>query len=317
MVGYGRLCSKVWEAIPSFGPTLHPMPDTLVDKLDLETQEWYHSIPFNLQLRHPRLGMAETSQPPALQRLRTMLYLRANHARCLLYRHYLLSPITVSQNLKRAWLVVNIAEDSIEVLTHVRMTTELYAGQPHAFHYFLMSALAIVFLAVCHAPAEFTKHCRAKFFDATELVKSFSQHSLACKRLWRTIRSLLHRLKSVGLQINGDETIPAHLSSIAAGENAPAMLNYKGLQGASGRQASASSNPIVGNAPIDIYGTPHLSTDGSDIDRDFMSVFDALGQGYFQPQNQQAGDNMARYPTDFDFVTDMGGDILRQFHGFV
>lgn len=319
MVGYGRLCSKIWEAIPPFEPSLHPIPDALVDELDLEMQEWYHSIPFNLQLRHPRLGMAQAPQPADLQRIRTMLYLRGNHARCLLYRHYLLSPATVSQNLKRAWLVVHIAEDSIEVLTHLRATTVLYAGQPHAFHYFLLSALAIIFLAVCHAPADFTTHCRKRFFEATELIKSFSQHSLACKRLWKTIRSLLCRLKAVGLQGNGEETISAN-QPFKVSEKTPAAIAGDASRdlasnAAGGLMFSPTTTAI--NSAMDGYNTPHLSSGGSEIDQDFMSVFDALGQGYFHAPNDQGDVDITRYPADFDFVTDLGGDILRQFQGFV
>jgi hypothetical protein len=67
---------------------------------------------------------------------------------------------------------VDIALDSIQVLMHLNATTDIYSLQQNAFNYFLLSSLAIIFLAVCHAPEVFASRCRKSFVDAVELVRS-------------------------------------------------------------------------------------------------------------------------------------------------
>ncbi|KAG5808881.1 hypothetical protein H9Q74_006451 [Fusarium xylarioides] len=81
MVGYGQLCSKIWEAIPPFGSASQTIPDDTAAILDLKTQDWLDSIPPHLRLRHPRLGLAPRAQPRLPHRLRALLYLRGNYAR--------------------------------------------------------------------------------------------------------------------------------------------------------------------------------------------------------------------------------------------
>jgi hypothetical protein len=53
-----------------------------------------------------------------------------------------------------------------------------------------VSALAVLFLAVAHAPADFNRQVRDEFYMALDLVKGFSTKSYISKRLWNTIRGL-------------------------------------------------------------------------------------------------------------------------------
>lgn len=73
-----------------------------------------------------------------------------------------------------------------------------YARQQPIYHFYLLNALAIMLLAVCHAPSMFTETCRDSFAEAVELVKGFSRHSRASRRLWKSIRGLLPIVKSLG-----------------------------------------------------------------------------------------------------------------------
>ncbi|RYP09165.1 hypothetical protein DL764_001436 [Monosporascus ibericus] len=208
MVGYGRLCSSIWDAIMSFGTLSNSISEETIAALDMKIQEWLESIPSHLQLRHPRLGLASKAQPRVLHRLRALLYLRGNHTRILIYRHHLLSPSRIKSDLRSAWLVAEIAQDSIQVLVHLNATSDIYRRQQSAFNYFLLSALAVIFLAVCHAPAVYAEPCRKSFHAAVQLVRDFSRRSHASRRLWNSIKGLLPRLRTLGMRGAEESTEP-------------------------------------------------------------------------------------------------------------
>lgn len=199
MVSYARLCSRVWEALPSYGSVLQTIPKETEDYLEFITSNWVQSIPPELQLRHPRLDVAPQSQTRLLHRLRTLLYLRGNHMRILIHRHHVLTPDNIQADMISARLVVDIAKDSILVLVHLNETSDIYARQQSVYHYYLLSALAVVLLAVCHAPSKFAEASRDSFVSAVDLVKAFSRHGTASRRLLKTIRGILPFAKSFGL----------------------------------------------------------------------------------------------------------------------
>ncbi|KAI8944262.1 hypothetical protein F4801DRAFT_232787 [Xylaria longipes] len=183
MVGYGRLCSKVWDAFPQYGSPTTTVPPDQVKYLEFLIRNWLDSIPAHLQFNHPRLGLTLRSQPRILRRLCAMLYLRGNHLRTLVHRHHVLSPSLVYADLHSARLVVDIAKDSIQVLVDLAETSDIYARQQSAFNYFLLSALAVILLAVCNAPKTFFSSCHESFSLAVELVRILSCRSLASRHL--------------------------------------------------------------------------------------------------------------------------------------
>ncbi|KOS18064.1 Activator of stress protein 1 [Escovopsis weberi] len=198
LVSYAVMCQAIWKAIPPFRPPSTPLAKDVVELLDRNTLSWMETIPPELKLRHPRSRPAP--QPSLLHRLRAMLYLRGNHTRILTYRHCLFSAARIADNLMSANLVVDIARDSVEVLVHLNATTDIYSRQQSTFNYFLVGALSALFLAVCHAPKIFKESCKKSFHDAVELIRGFSGQSAASKRLWRSIRDLLPRLRGLDPQ---------------------------------------------------------------------------------------------------------------------
>lgn len=203
MVAYARICSRVWEALPPYGSPLELIAKETEDYLDFITQNWLESVPQELHFKHPRLGLAPQTQPRQLHRLRTLLYLRGNYLRMLIHRHHVLSPDNIRANFRNARLVVDIAKDSIHVLVHLNETSDIYIREQSIYHYYLLSALAVVLLAVCHAPHIFAGDCRDQFISAVELVKGFSRHSTASRRLWKSLRGLLPVIKSLARRASG------------------------------------------------------------------------------------------------------------------
>lgn len=332
MVHYGRLCTGVWKSMMSAKATATPMPQETVLDYDTKTLAWMESIPPHLRLQHPRHGTAPRPQPVVLQRLRALLYLRGNHTRILIYRHHLLSPTRIKADPRSVWLVVEIAQDVIEVLVHLNATSNIYRRQQSAFNYFLLSALAVVFLAVCHNPTVYAEPCRESFYAAVKLVRDFSRHSKASRRLWDSIKGLLPRLQTLGLR-GADDGRGGQISrstprsdSILHGQEMnmgqPLSFTHASPHGSNDGQGF---NQAVqqGQLPMqNIEGDMEARTDPSgstpnmfQMSNDLISLFNAIEQG------QQFPPDMGMYQGDqmYSDGTLMGepGEISRRFQGLL
>lgn len=334
MVGYGRLSSKLWDALMLFGPSSYTIHEETATSLDSMTQEWLETIPAHLRLRHPRLGLGSRTQPRVLHRLRALLYLRGNHTRILIYRHHLLSARCIKADLGSAWLVVEIARDSVQVLVHLNATSDIYRRQQSAFNYFLLSALAVIFLAVCHEPAIFAEACRETFYAAVNLVKGFSRQSKVSRRLWDSIKGLLPRLRRLGMRGADDQPqqIGASIQQSGAARVSPGSAN---------NNTDARHNDRLAHAPgyvehldqqnLDYYGGSDLgmqvplgttlaSNDGTSgltpnlfqVGNDLMTLFSVI------EQNQQLPDDFRPYIyPGSDTMMHEEGDMWRRFPGLI
>ncbi|KAK1579733.1 fungal-specific transcription factor domain-containing protein [Colletotrichum navitas] len=326
MIAYGRLCSKVWEALPPFESPSQFIPRDTVAFLDFMTLNWLGAIPADLQLRHPRLGLAPRAQPRSMHRLRTLLYLRGNQMRMLIHRHHVLSTASIKADMQSAKLVTEIALDSVQVLVHLNDTSDIYARQQNAFNYFLMSALVVILLAVCHAPGVFTEPCKEPFSKAVQLVKGFSRHGHASRRLWKTIRSLLPSVKSLGLRSDpdkGDGPAGAAAAGAAAagnGDEGPADARPDGAaqdhavnqDEREGRRAESQWDAYDASHHAD-GPIPDMFTMGNDL----LDLFDAFGHanaGHPAPSDFPVGFFGAN-----EHGTPLGGpeEISRRFQGLI
>lgn len=316
-MSYGRLCSKVWEALPPFESPSQFIPKDTVAFLDFMTQNWLNSIPDDLRIRHPRLGLAPRTQPRSMHRLRSLLYLRGNHMRTLIHRHHVLSTASIRADIQSAKLVTEIALDTIQVLTHLNDTSDIYARQQHAFNYFLMSALAVILLAVCHAPGVFTEPCKESFLKAVQLVKGFSRHGHASRRLWKTIRGLLPGVKSLGLRSDPEKADAPQAGDDAeqnATESRPDDPHQNPGPGErDGRRPENSAWDAWDTSPQANSSIPDMFNMGNDL----MNLFDAFGHangGHPAPPD---------FPVGFFGVNEQGmslGDpeeISRRFQGLI
>lgn len=133
-----------------------------------------------------------------------------------IYRPVLHSSTSITEHLDFAHTVVKVAKDTIRVLTYINQTSDIYRTQQTMFNYFLISALAVLFLAVAHAPTEFNTQCRDEFYMALDLVRGFSASSYVSKRLWKTIKILKDVGPRLGLNTSGVEPSDAHSSAAVA-----------------------------------------------------------------------------------------------------
>jgi len=217
---------------------------------------------------------------------------------------------------------VDIALDSIQVLMHLNATTDIYSLQQNAFNYFLLSSLAIIFLAVCHAPEVFAGPCRKSFVDAVELVRSLSHCSLISRRLWKSIRGLLPRLKRLGLQ----RTEQGQDSNLSTGGSPISTLSPTHYQNLGATGLIEAEGPVLGNDGVHLRGMDEnylvpdfdvtgLVPDISQIGSDLISLFDAFKQGH-----QQLPTSLLPHPynaDEVDFMDGMGSEVSRRFQWLI
>lgn len=151
---------------------------------------------------------------------------------------------------------VDLAKDTIEYLTRLNRTTNMYKSMQAFYHQFLTSAIAVLFLASTHAPLQFSANCRAEFYMALDLVKDMSARSWVSQRLWRTIRSLESYAPWLGLQDDDAHSSAAiAMTGLATGHAAAA-----GKSSAAPSPAATFPGPLGRGAPPTQNGSASSSS---------------------------------------------------------
>ncbi|CAI7621141.1 unnamed protein product [Penicillium pancosmium] len=187
MIPYCRISSKVWYAGLGTGEISKLRRDRMED-LDSQVLQWYEQMPEPLKCPNPY--STEVGLNTVLRRLQIQMYVRTNIMRILIYRPILYNYANIMQNMPHAVLCVHLAKDTIRILYQMHKATETYKSQQTLFNFFVLSSLAIIFLACFHDPADFCACVQEEVFMALELIKVVSSRSRVARRLWKAIRDL-------------------------------------------------------------------------------------------------------------------------------
>ncbi|KAL8832199.1 MAG: hypothetical protein Q9191_000415 [Dirinaria sp. TL-2023a] len=266
MIPYTRLSAKVWYAVIDLeGNRTETNKDT-IGYLDYQIVQWHRSLPQTLRYNNSYDDAGAKSFDKNQRRLQIVLYLRANQMRMLLYRPILHSVTSIMENHSHAQTAVGIAKDTVRALTSLNQNSDIYRTQQVCFNHFIVSALAVIFLAVAHAPVDFSRQVRDEFYMALELVKGFSTKSYVSKRLWKTIKGLKEigpKLGLVSRQTLTDGSDPHSSAAVAmaglAGHRVDEMAAFNPSQGSG----------LLGSAPVD----------GQQMSLELTNLFEASG-GY-------------------------------------
>jgi hypothetical protein len=295
MIQYSALSSKVWRfvAAPSSPSRAGgPINTDEMNFLDYSVVSWHRTIPAHLRFEHPAQNgsvATPTGAPStrAAHRLRILLYIRANQMRILIYRPVLHSATSIMTHREHAQTVVDVAKDTVRVLTHVNQTSDLYRTQQVTFNAFLTSALAVLFLAVSHTPALFGESVREEFYMALDLVRGFSKGSWISKRLWKTIRVLKEVGPRLGLVMK--ESAPAlgqnHSSKDDLDPSRSAAVAMAGLAGHNVDEMSLFNGAPQQRGQWDVTAA---SSSPEHMVHDLTSLFEAAG-GYQALESMNGG----------------------------
>ncbi|KAI1480969.1 hypothetical protein F4774DRAFT_66143 [Daldinia eschscholtzii] len=234
MINYSKLSASVWRLVRSFEPSTESEVDpAAIEELDRQIKEWYNKVPRETQLELTDWeALPRYLNPPVhsqkeydIQRLQIWTYLRFNQIRTWLYTPILHTHGSIMENIQFAERAVKLAKNTIRYLTHLNNTTNIYRKIQVFYHQFLLAAIAVLFLASCHAPVNFSASCRNEFYMALELVKDLSSKSWVSQRLWSTIKSLREVAPRLGLAQDPHSTAALTMAGLATGQmGAPPTL---------------------------------------------------------------------------------------------
>ena len=204
MIEHFAIASKVRESIYSDSTrTGHGgVSKEDVNYLDFQIINWHRNLAPQLHWDRDSWGRSDPPATTGQQRLRIILYLRTNVMRIMIYRPVLHSTASIMNNQVQAQTVVDIAKDTVRILTHLNRTSRMYQASQALFNAFLTTALAVLFLAVSHMPERYAEQVREEFYMALDLVRGISKGSWVSKRLWKTIRLLKEVGPKLGLVTN-------------------------------------------------------------------------------------------------------------------
>ena len=92
--------------------------------------------------------------------------------RILISRSILLSASSIDENFVEALELIGVARKIIVEIHNLNKYSDIYRNRPKLYNAVLISALATLFLGICHKPDDFGALCRDEFHDAMELLKS-------------------------------------------------------------------------------------------------------------------------------------------------
>ncbi|KAL9101221.1 MAG: hypothetical protein Q9163_003503 [Psora crenata] len=292
MISYSRISSEIWRSSTSttnFEGTPNEIDREKISYLDYQILQWHNTIPESL-----RFNPSENFLPPkgvsrGQRRLHIILYLRTNQMRTLIYSPVLQSATTIMENKQLAQVGVNVAKDTVRVLTHLHETTDIYSTQQVCFNYFLLTALGVILLAVAHAPVEFSHQVRDEFYQVLDLVKGFSTNSYISQRLRKAIRGL----REIGPKL-GVISRPTQLTNT----NDPHSSAAVAMAGLAGHQvdeiaayASAQKSNSIGSSPLNGQQMSHELTnlfEAANIYGTAPNMDGATSNGYAASQMQRA-----------------------------
>lgn len=292
MISYFRLGSRVWYSGLGFAGNMDIKRDE-IGYLDYQVLQWHRDIPPYLRY-NPEDPLQDSEKiSRGMRRLRVLVHIRFLHMRILIHRPLLHSASSIHENQSSASTAVELAKESIRTLARLNAVSDIYRSQQVCFNHFLVSALAVLLLAVSHDPSTYNRVVRDELFAALDLVKGFSTKSYVSKRLWEMIRGLREVANKLGIMprhnvaTNSTMALSGGGGTAAGDAHSHAAVAMAGLAGHSMDEISAYSSGMQhtpsnnGNSVPGINGFALNDSplDGVQMSNELTSLFEAVG-GY-------------------------------------
>ncbi|KAL4809887.1 fungal-specific transcription factor domain-containing protein, partial [Aspergillus unguis] len=294
MINYARLSTKIWGLVVGWRSRTKAATADYCSYLDFQVQQWIQSIPAELRFEPAARNDTSDDSSSRMTMLQVLLALQANQLRILVYRQNLLSTESIDSNTAGAATAVETAKSTVHMLDYFSRVSDIYFQRPEPFNYFLISALAALFLAVLHAPARFSQVCRPEFYTAVDLVRRSSTRAHTSRRLQKIIRSLkLIRLnldRSEPRRQSRGQLVPPGLGADTSPSNMPSIQSH--AHDIQSKSVPMTPTPQPSNSGLGLAPAPGPWTDPSPqmawVDEnsceDLTSFFEMAGGLYFDPR---------------------------------
>ncbi|OOF94175.1 hypothetical protein ASPCADRAFT_149408 [Aspergillus carbonarius ITEM 5010] len=297
MISYARLSSKIWGLVVGWRTRPRAATADYCAYLDFQVQQWIQSIPPELRFDpSQRSSIGSNPQADSMMMLQVLLALQANQLRILVYRQYLFSTESIEESVPSASIAVETAKSTVHMLDFFSRVSDIYFQRPEPFNYFLISALAALFLAVLHSPSRFSQVCRPEFYKAVDMVRRSSTRARTSRRLQKIIRSLKLIRLNLGSKSPGQTHPPLQQPfqppkrPTAPTSEADYSLSFTPMDSSypqQQQQQQFSSLPTPQPSALWPFTTPGGAAPvDQDSCEDLTSFFEMAGGLYFDPRTQ-------------------------------
>lgn len=216
MVSYASFTHRLWDHNSRLLTADAMEDEDLFDVTNIQIDQWKERFLAGLVFVHPNDRVANIRP----QSLPTLLYLRANLLRGLVITSYFLSCSRLAREKRMAQTGVEIASDTIAILSDLDATTDIYLKQHPFFQHFLASSVALLFLVVMHESGSkgYSETSLGEKLNLTSLSESislafrlaevYSEASSASERLWKRMKNMREILFKLGISYTGDYSKP-------------------------------------------------------------------------------------------------------------
>lgn len=183
--------------MPKLGSSYILMEPSTCISLDIETDKWALSTSMNRPLSYNLDHLDFNNNAPGDQFNEAWIVVCKNQLKIGLYKHYLFSSDNVCQNPHLSHKAVSSASDTIRSCSELRKATPMYEHQAVNFNFFVLSAVAALYLAVRHAPLQFCNAPR-DIFTGLEILKACCTSGMGSERLCEKVSTLEIAMKKLG-----------------------------------------------------------------------------------------------------------------------
>lgn len=265
--------------------------DDTFEILNFQIEQWRKKAVGNYNLAQN--GAWRTTPISRIPSWAILLNLRANAAHALLLRPFFFTnkPTAVSkQNIEPA---LHFVSDTINVLSKLDKSTDIYRKQQPFYTHLLVSACALMSLVIAHVaqdyatlgpelPEDFAESVGKSFQKALSLATAYNGTSRASRKLWKRLTLMREPLVRLNILPRESHPAPASNTSAPADGDAPPYMptwsarearNPERIPNQSGRVPSMTSQAV---APA---GNPKVPGDGSGSGSD---LYQSVGGTFVQ-----------------------------------
>ncbi|KAH8679199.1 hypothetical protein BGZ61DRAFT_535619 [Ilyonectria robusta] len=259
--------------------------DDAFEVTNIQIEQWRKKALEEQGFVHPRLWHSMATMIPLSWT--TMLYLRANAVRIILLRSLFLSTSNRAACRCKVQPALELISDSINVISILDHTTDVYRKQHPLFQHFLASACALLFLIIAYTnetgaasstnfPVDFADSINRNFMKALSLSSSYSNLSQSSHKLWKRLASLRETLCHMDI-LSREEAFGALGNAVSRTDQTPPFQN----QASSGFMDRGSNKHQLASPSTSLNNSMMYETGFFGDTRRGLDNADSLGVGAF------------------------------------
>ncbi|EXJ56358.1 uncharacterized protein A1O5_12625 [Cladophialophora psammophila CBS 110553] len=194
MIPFAKLSGKAWQMSNEFGSKEPDIVREEIEYLDYQVSQWQKQIPASIRYCHGSTGLPDlkSCNSEILQQfyLSVALFVRSNQLHNVIYRPLLQSASRIKSHPEHILAAVNVAKDSLQVLSELDAATTLLETHATFFKHFIVSSLGNLLLIAVHATAEYWMEIRDTFHVGLTLLRKLSSRSGPVMRAWNRLKCL-------------------------------------------------------------------------------------------------------------------------------